>query len=177
MRTISQKELLARLMRPGALILSVSALTDARANKTGNPFPEKKIMKSARFVAQVGADYGAAVNRKLAKEGEDSSFQAEPLPWGEWEVPNKVISHKGQRYIRFQIHPDMKTLPRVTYRQVDGRFIKAKDAAPFLPPPSFSNRQADAGLDGAEKQIKVRTILLDNIRAVRIDGELVRVRG
>lgn len=61
----------------------------------------KNVIKYTEKVVQIGANYQSAVNRHYDNEGIDGTFTAEKLPWGEWLVVDKVISHKGKTYYRF----------------------------------------------------------------------------
>lgn len=49
---------------------------------------------------QLFYSYENAVNNRLERQGDERTFEAQSLPWGEWLVPNKFISHKGGLYLR-----------------------------------------------------------------------------
>jgi hypothetical protein len=162
----------------GAAIVGIEALTDAKALKTGNPFPERTVLKHIRAVGFVGADYGAAVRREGERQGADASaFKAKPLPWGAWMegMEGKVITHKGAHYLRTQTTPGQRQRQAARlmgYRDTQGRFLAHADVKPFLPAPTVSKRQADAGLgDSASEQIMVRTYAFASIRKVRVNGK------
>lgn len=173
MKTITHSQLIQTLVsRPGTTFIGIDSLTDSKARKTGNPFPEKIILKQSRFVGTIGADYQAAVQRESG-----SDFQAQSLPWGEWETPGKVIVHKGERYIRTQtIGKQRKSRPAVVkYRDVTGKFLSKEAVAPFLPPVSFSSRQEDVGLTDSTVQVQPRTFKLSSLLRVRVGGETFKV--
>lgn len=179
MKTITQTALLSLLTtRKGAIIVSFGTLTDSRARKTGNPFGT--IMKTARFTGMVGADYAAMVQRQETKvTGKPATFQAEPLPWGEWVAgqEGKVITHKGKTYLRISLPPNVRQpKARVTYRTTGGRFIPKREALTFIPTPAPSQRQEDVGVQGS-MEVKVRTFALDSIRYVKLDGQIMKVKG
>lgn len=179
MKTITQSALLLLLTsRKGAVIVSFGTLTDSRARKTGNPFGT--IMKTARFTGMVGADYTAMVQRQEAKAtGEAATFQAESLPWGEWVAgqEGKVIAHKGKTYLRISLPPNVRQpRPRVTYRTTGGRFIPKREALTFIPTPTPSQRQAAVGV-GGDAEVKVRTFAIESIRYVKLDGQVMKVKG
>jgi hypothetical protein len=159
--------------RPGTTFVGIDSLTDARAKKTGNPFPNQKILKQARFVGTIGADYEAAVQR----ESGSKNFESKSLPWGEWEIPNKLIIHKGERYIRTQtIGKQRKSRPAVVkYRDSEGKFLSKNEVAPFLPAPSFSSRQEDVGLEETAAQVQPRNFKLSSILRVRVGGRTFKV--
>lgn len=162
--------------RAGAAIVGIEALTDAGARKTGNPFPEKKVLKQVRVVGFVGADYEKAVQREGDRQGasESATFEASPLKWGQWDLPGKVITHGGKFYLRTQSTPGQRNRQParlLAYRNVKGEFLSKDAVAPFLPEKSESAKQARVGLEGAASQVMVRTYAFDSIRKVRVNGE------
>lgn len=163
-------ELVARVSRPGAVIVGIDALTNAKAKKTGNPFGE--IFKASRGVAMVGADYGEAVKREGARQGatEAENFVAQSRPWGVWLVPSKVAENKGKLYLRTQSAPRQRKVSpwKVrSFRDASGKFLSAEEVKPFLPEKSDSARQSEVGLT---EKIEVREFAFDSIRRIRIDG-------
>ncbi len=173
MAKMTYSELVARVSRPGAVMVGLSTLTDAKAKKTGNTIGT--IFKQSRGVGIVGADYENAVRREGERQGasDAAGFKAESLPWGEWLIPSKVITHKGKLYLRTQSAPrQRKTSPwKVNaYRDASGKFLSPEDVKPFLPPKSVSMRQVDVGLE-PEVAIEVRSFSFDSIQKVRVDGK------
>jgi len=155
----------------GTAIIGIEALTEPKVRKTGNPF--SAILKHVRAVAFVGAGYGKAVRNEGERQGatEAATFQAAPLPWGTWEVENKIITHKGARYLRTQSTPGQRKRQAakvLSYRDAEGRFLSPEAVKPFLPEKSDSARQSAVGL--AEK-IQVNTYKFSSIRKVRIAGQ------
>lgn len=160
----------------GASIVGIEALTDAKALKTNNPFPNRTILKSVRAVGFVGADYGAAVIRQGERVGADaSSFVADSLPWGEWHMAGKVISHKGEFYLRTQSTPGQRARQAAKllgYRDTAGRFLAHHEVKPFLPVVSVSRKQAAVGVgETTKEQVMVRTYKFASIRKVRVNGQ------
>src|SRR5665213_3526052 len=77
--------------------IAFSALINARANKTGNPFGE--VLKISRVQAFTGFDYESSVNRQLGREGQDATFQASARSWGVRVSPALVKNDKtGELY-------------------------------------------------------------------------------
>lgn len=153
---------------PGALPVGIVATTDAKARKTGNPFGD--ITKRVRAVGWVGVNYEKSVERQSG----GGEFRADPLPWGEWVVPNKIIGHKGGFYLRTQTaEGNRRRQPArvLSYRGQDGRFLSRDDVAPFLPPVTESRKQKEAGLSGAQKQVWVRTYAFASLERVRVGGK------
>lgn len=160
----------------GAAIVGITARTDAKARKTGNPFGT--IFKTVRTVGFVGADYGAAVVREGARQGADAgAFEAASLPWGEWleNAVGKVITHKGGFYLRTQSTPGQRKRQAAKvlgYVSADGTVLERAEVEPFLPTPSVSRKQAAVGVGReAAEQIMVRTYAFDSIKRVRFAGE------
>lgn len=159
-------ELIAALeARKGMNIIGLVAEVDTRIPKRaglGN------VRKGVRTVAMVGADYGRAVERQSGGE-----FTPEPLPWGEWYLPGKVISHKGEFYLRTQTRPGnrRKQPARLLYYRNEDGFLARDTVRPHLPAPSRSGRQETVGLLDVGEQVWVRTYAFASIRKVRIAGK------
>jgi len=180
MKTITKENLVARLQgTPGTIFVGIEALTDAKARKTGNPAPDGLIFKRVRGAAMVGADYQTSVKNESLAQGGKGEFKAAPLPWGEWLIAGKVISHKGENYLRTQSRPGQR---RVAATKVLGYF--AKDGAPlsfdaisaFLPEKSESKKQIAAGIAADKKeQVWVNTYKFSSIQKIRIDGQTFRL--
>jgi hypothetical protein len=162
----------------GSAPVGILAVTDTRSRKTGNPFG--KVFKTIRAVGWVGASYARGVNRELSRQGvEEPAFRSQPLPWGEWDVPGKIITHKGAFYLRTQATPGMrrKSPARVLgYRAENGAEVTREQVAPFLPVATGSSKQEAAGMaaDPAE-QIWVGTYAFASLRKVRIAGRTYTV--
>ncbi len=176
MQKLTHSQLIAIVAaRNGAAIVGIEALTDAKARKTGNP--HGAIFKHVRAVGFVGANYENAVKREGGRQGaEDAAgFVAASLPWGAWHVANKVISHKGDFYLRTQSTPGQRNRQParlLSYRDSKGQFLSRDAVRPFLPAPSVSKKQADVGLGmEAAEQVMVRTYKFSSIRKVRVNGQ------
>lgn len=174
MQTITHQrlaELLAAM--PGARPVGILADVDARARKTGNPFGT--VVKTVRAVGFVGAEYKSAVIREGGRQGEAPEFKADPLPWGEWLIPNRVIAHKGALYMRTQTTPGMRRHQpaRVLgYKGERGESLTREQVAPFLPPDRESAKQQGAGL---QETVWVRTYAFSSIKRVRLNGQTYKV--
>lgn len=121
---------------------------------------------------QYNANYENAVNNRLpdGTDGKGERFVAESLPWGEWLVPNKLITHKGATYLR--LYRTKATTSSVRY-YLDGALVE--DAATMdsiksaFRPESESNRQATAGIDKAD-QVKPFTLNAASIVRATMNG-------
>lgn len=77
-----------------------------------------KVTKVTTKRIQVNLDYVKATNNRLIKEGKEPTFTAKPLPWGEWFVTKKIITHKGKCYLRMY---DLKGAKHKTKYFVNGQ--------------------------------------------------------
>lgn len=120
---------------------------------------------------QINANYENAVNNRLPSgDGSGEKFVAEKLPWGEWLVPNKVITHKGKHYLRLYV---TKSVKKSTSYYLDG--VKTdinigKEIRESKP----SNRQAEAGI-AVEDMVKPFTICADNVSSITLNGTTYNV--
>jgi hypothetical protein len=177
MQKITKSELKEKIAAlRGAAPVGILAVTDARARKTGNPFGA--IQKTVRCVGWVGARYAGSVERQMGREGVEGSFEASPLPWGEWDVPGKVIRHKGSFYLRTQSTPGTrrKAPARVLRYDCESGELTREQVAPFLPAKTESRKQAEAGLE-AENQIQVSTYSFDSIKRIRLGGQTYEIEN
>jgi hypothetical protein len=170
MKTLTPGKLVALLQgMSGALPVGIEAETDARLLKTGNPF--KNCLKYIRAVGFCGASYEKAVKREGDRQGVEADFKAQGLPWqgAEWVIPNKVLTYKGDLYLRVQSSPGQrKRQPaKVLSYRANGEFVDYEKVKPFIPEKSESKRQQEAGLD---ETIHVRTYKFSSLKKVRIGG-------
>lgn len=128
----------------------------------------RNVTKRWEGEVQLNYSYENAVNNRLEKQGDERSFKAKSLPWGEWDMPNKTIIHKGEYYMRYYLFNGNK--PKVEYL-VDGRPATEEEVALIkgAKKPKESKRQADAGL--SENQVSAQAIMFSNILEVRVDGQ------
>lgn len=168
------KDLVAN--KPGTVITGALVEVDARARKTGNPYPEKKILKRYRISLLSGADYKRMVERHFGVAG----FSVGELPPGrEWVVPGKVLrfTKRDVLGLRTCSSPAMRHVPvKVTYLTVDGEEIPREDALRFVPEKTFSAKQwafAPGKHQGeeADTQVWVRDFGFDSIKEITLGGE------
>lgn len=178
MRVIKHSQLAALLDAvAGVAFAGVEVLTDARVNKTCKVLEETKrhdwgkVTKRCKGVVTVGADYTAGVKREGDRQGVDAGeFKAQPLKWGHWLIPGKVITHKDKLYMRCQATPRQQDKPqmRVTgYVAASGVSLTYADIKPYLPAKKEAKTQQAYGL---EETVMVRTYAFDSIRRIRING-------
>lgn len=102
---------------------------------------EQPIMKVSEFQARVGVNYDniASVQEKRAT-GELPEKNA-GLPWGEWKVPNYIIEHKGELYVRMAtLNNTFKRAPKFFRNGVE---ISADEARAASLASEFSTKEGD----------------------------------
>lgn len=173
MKNLSHSALVALLQGiKGMAIVGLEALTDTRARK--NPFG--KISKLVRTTGFVGVDYEASVNREATRQGGQAEFDSDPLPWGEWLIPSKVITHKGNLYLRTQTTPGTRrkvACKVLSYRGENGQFLSREQVKPYLPEAKESAKQQDE--TGIKQTVWVRTYAFNSIQKIRIMGETYKL--
>ena len=120
---------------------------------------------------QLNYTYENAVNNRLEKQGDERTFEAAPLQWGEWEIFNKIITHKGARYLRYYGCNTTKK-PKVEYF-INGRsataeeseIIKAYEVSKRKP----SARQSAEGLN--TNQVVARVVAFENVQYLKVGGQ------
>ena len=157
----------------GNVFCTLETLTDAKAKKS---CPFGTVLKQSIAHVAIGHNYQNAVNAQAGRDENENAgtFVAAPLPWGEWLVPNRLIAHKGEVYVRTQTTPSVRSgrPAKVQYRDTTGKFLSREDVKPHLPEKKESARQAAFGNEG---EIQVRTLKISSIRRIRIGGETFKV--
>jgi hypothetical protein len=168
-KTINETQLVEILAAvKGAQPVTISALVDAKARKTGNPF--RSIRKLSKVNGFTGADYEASVNRQLDREGKGQlSFTANERKWGE-RVGPALVKKDDKFYLVIQ--PQNTAKPVYFGEQADGmlRHVSKDTIAAFLPPVRHAENQ------GTDKEIVYRNYSVANIAAISIGGTRYRVR-
>jgi hypothetical protein len=151
----------------GCQFVNIVALTDAPMYVKNNPY-KGRVQKCTITPMQIGYDYAKAVNNRLKKQGIDSTFVADKLPWGHWVINNKVIMHKEMLYLRTYAvrgqHPK-------TYYFIDGRIATPMELAEikaFLKPSSVSDKQSASGLE-EEFHVRPRDYKFTSIVAITMN--------
>lgn len=177
MKTITHSQLVEKIKNfKGTRPLGIDSLTDAGLLKTGNPFAN--VVKKARFVAMIGGNYGAAVNRQAGREGNENAapFVPAPLPWGEWleGAENKIKTHKGRFYLRTETTPGERRVrkAKVEFLSESGEKLPYETVKPFIPVKKEGSRQIE---HGNKATVNVRDFAFDSIKRIRIGGETFEV--
>lgn len=168
MKTITENQAFGLLTTgiSGNTFAQIRTTTDPRMRKTDNPYTGA--IKVSSINVAYGANYGNAVNRQAKREDNPNAeeFKPEPLPWGEWisGLENKALSHKGEKYLRFQL---TGVKPEVHYL-LEGKEISVDLLRPFLPNRKPSQRQIE---HGNAKEVQVRAFKLSSIIGFTLNGE------
>lgn len=171
-KTISTGQLAAILGGvKGATFLTISALVDARAKKTGNPFA--KVLKlSPKVNGVTGADYEASVNRQLDREGKGQlTFTATEHKWGE-RIGPALLRHRENGNLYLVIQPKSTGKP-LYFGANPGKLLKQvskESIATLLPADRPATNQ------GTDKEVVYRNYALESIASISIGGQRYRVR-
>lgn len=175
MKNILSSSLLSLLSSVNAgTFVGVHSLTEPKMRKTNNPFNGHLVQKMTVQTLQWGYNYANAVNNRIGDPNHET-FVADPLKWGEWLIPNKVITHKGRLYARFY-RVDNGNTPNTVFL-IDGIIATEEQEAvikSFLVAPSPSARQAEVGL--TEHQVKPRDFAFDSIIGLSVSGEMYNIQ-
>ncbi len=165
--TISEAELVQLLSTlRGASFITITAKTDARLKKTGNP--HGKVWKVNRVNVCVNFQYDQGVLRRLEKEGKSE----EDFRKGEsWHTPvltddgklTPFCSHNktGQLYLRCQ---RLATIGEAAYFTEGGVELTRADVCDFLPKSSTYENQ------GLDKPLEFLVYGLEGIVEVVVAG-------
>lgn len=163
--------------RKGARIITLVTITVPAMRKSDNPY-FGLVERVVRRNGMCGAGYESSVNRRREKEGQPADdeglvmqFTSLPLPWGEHDGPH-FVKHTPKNatepkyYLKFLPNRNLQdqwrhALTKQPYEPADVEAIKT-----FLRVSGGSSRQEIAN------QVDWRTIALDSIEQITIDGEL-----
>jgi len=130
------------------------------------------VSKIVRTNCQLNYSYEKAVNNRLEKQGDERVFVAQSLPWGEWLVPNKIITHNGTLYLRYY---DVANAETKSLWFVNGRPATAEEFAKILEylrekkAKSENKTQTAVGL--VENQVKPKVVKFENIMRLVVNGK------
>lgn len=130
------------------------------------------VEKVVTLQALIGGSYTNAINNRLAKLGiENVEWIDAPLKWGEWVVKNKIISHKGEFYLRYYPLPNTKV--NVTYL-VDGKLAtedQAKVIKSYIASKSTTSAKQDSvGING-KNQVMCRSVKFSGVNYLHADHQ------
>lgn len=158
----------------GATFAQIQMRTEPKMRKTGNPFMGR-VEKISTSNVTLGAIYENSVNRQSGREDnpKKGDFKAQSLQWGEWLIPNKIITHKGKLYLRAQVNAHM--VPDVEF-EIDGKPVTGPRKfymESFIQTRKPSKRQTEE--QGNEKEVKPFTVAFDNIETIKEGGTVYQI--
>jgi len=107
--------------------------------------------------------YENIANNAKERRGEERDFEAEPLPWGQ-HAGRFFIEHKGNLYLKF--FPTKSGCKGEDRWEIDGIEVDLTVIKPFLP-------KARPNKSGTPW----RTIALNSIEEITLDGETIALKG
>lgn len=144
--------------------------------KTGNPFRTNVVTAIVKMQVQFYYSYERAVNNHLKKLGLEPIFKAKKLPWGEWSVQNKIITHKGETYVRLYEFDGGKCTKQYF---IDGKPATADEVKiilSFIPPKKEPKTQLEAGLESFNVHPfapNIKNIISWNGRTIEVENQKV----
>ena len=158
--TITSSELVTLLSEKlGTLIVGLKTITAPEVKKGG----PQDLLKVSTGKVILGSSYQTAVRA----QGGDG-FESAPLPWGQWLVARKVITHKGELYLA---HVRRNSPPMASFFFSGGYIIPTEKVSPFLRKSGENKRQAEVGVTG-KKQVAFRTIKFSSIKTIKHKGKV-----
>lgn len=158
----------------GCQFVNVVACADAKMNKRNNPY-YGRVQIVSESQKQVNYSYENAVNNRLDKQGIETDFVADSLPWGVWKYANKIIEHNGEVYLRTY---SVKGGNYKKHYLLDGKIATDDEVNNFMPyikvQSSVSTKQSEHGLD-TEYQVKPQNYNIKNIIEISINNMKITI--
>ena len=160
-QTITRDEL-ADLLRQvnHATFAGITAETDARLKKTGNPFA-LPVMKRQSHNLCLCFEYERSVNRQRGREGTEQAFEAQARKWGQRIEGTPLVEHKGKLYVTGKVE---HTASDVIYRDALGHPLDPEAIAPFKPA-----SRSSAAHQGVDREVITRDWSLDSITRITLN--------
>lgn len=158
--------------------IDLSTSTKLKMNKGGrggvapNPFYDKDVRKVKISTYEVGANYREKISEALKADGQSMENRekfTDALPWGEYEIQDKVVAHNGKRYLRCYPVKDAETSEEIL---VDGEVPSEEDLKTimsYVPEKSGSKKQEEAGIT-EEHRVQPLLFAFDNITCAVFNG-------
>lgn len=163
--------------RNGARIVTIVTVTVPAMRKTDNPF-FGLVERVVRRNGMCGASYESSVNRRRDKEGTPTDnkgvvmeFTSLPLPWGQHDGPF-FVKHTPKGATEEKLY--LKFLPN---RNLEEQWRNSVTKKPYAPADverirTFVRESRGSSRQEIENQVEWRTIAVDSIDQITIDGEL-----
>jgi uncharacterized protein YdcH (DUF465 family) len=136
----------------------------------------ESIKKIGNRNVSIGNTYEDAVNNRLDKVGEESTFvvDTQSRAWSE-KVTNGLVRHKtsGEYYLEYYYLNANESTCEFVWENGDS-LTEAELALvkPLFKKPSVSKKQEEAGLDKKD-QVKVNLVKIENVRCLKAFGETI----
>jgi hypothetical protein len=155
--------------RRGAFFVTVTAETDPRMRKTGNPYVGA--VKRSVVNGLLNWIYENAVNRQRIREnqpfdgaGEVEHFTPHPRKWGTRlkradGTITPLVEHKGQFYLELKVERSLGHEYRLAGKVLDRSLVE-----PFLPDREEGARQE------VENPVILRDYSVENVQQITMDG-------
>ena len=151
----------------GSKGITIEMIAEPKMRKTNNPYINR-VMKRTTFIhPYLGCKYESMVNRQGARQGIDDTFKADSIKWAT-NLNAYFIEHNGTKDMYLKVGVCSDTIVK-SYYLVDGREATADEVEQiqsFMQPSGDSQKQLAYGIE-AEKQVKWRTINMENIVSIR----------
>jgi len=150
----------------GAEPIGLSTFTQVKVAAT---CPFHAVAKLSRMNAFTGANWEKTVNRQLAREGKEATFERSSRKWGQ-RIGAALVEHKGNYYLPTHIQ---HTNPPIY-------LVKTREQAPWIPVPKSLVAaylpESKAANVGTEKELYYRDFSLGSITRLALNGTEYRVR-
>ena len=142
-----------------------------KSRLTGEPFNcvfNGDIFVEKTEYVNIKLSYEASVNRQRVREDIEPDFVSEPLPWGEWVIPNLVIVHKGEYYLRY--YEDMSAnWDKSDRKWFEGKTEMTADRIDRWKREFGPADKDDSGRQETDKPVRPRTVKFCNIISMIFD--------
>jgi hypothetical protein len=145
----------------GAKIVTLYTETQPKMKKTNNPY--LGVIKKSRINGVVNFNYENSVNRQRVREDSTPDFKAEERKWGKRINGTPVVEHKGKYYLEVKVERTLDTKYELNNEEVSYESLK----------PFFYERST--GRQELEKEVILRDFSLDNLKALKYNGQMYEV--
>lgn len=159
--TVNQAVDLVQSVKCTAVSLDIE--TEPKMRVTENPFIGVK--KINTISGLIGFIYENSCNNQLGREDKPQDFVPQARKWG--VLDGNVVRHDGKVYVQIKVQASDTPV-----YMLNGRIIDKGELTPFLVVSKKPHTQ-----DNLEKQVVVRDVNMDNVRAIRMLGEEYIIGG
>jgi hypothetical protein len=145
----------------GAKIVTLYTETEPKMRKANNPY--LGVVKKSRINGVVNFNYENSVNRQRVREDSVPDFKAEERKWGKKINGTPVVEHKGKYYLEVKVERTLDSKYELNGQEIDSKLL-----APFFYKKSVSRQEV-------ENEVVLRDFSLDNLKALKYNGELYEV--